>query len=218
VIAAELIGPGDSSLLLPAEAECLGRAVRKRVQEFAAGRLCARRALAEFGVSGFPVRSAKDRQPIWPDRLVGSITHTDGYCAAVVAERGRFLGIGVDTEAIGRVTRELWRQVFLAEEIDWLESLQEPQRAVSATTLFAAKEAFYKCQYPLTLEWLNFEDVRVEIAACGPEGGKLIMAPTRPLALLRTHGPSSDSAKLPCGRYRVHAGLVTVGMSLPVPQ
>ena len=38
-VAAELRGPGDPALLLPAEAVHLGRAVSKRVQEFAAGRL-----------------------------------------------------------------------------------------------------------------------------------------------------------------------------------
>src|SRR5208282_3247294 len=86
VVGAELRAPGDASLLLPAEAEFLGRAVPKRVQEFAAGRLCARRALAEFGIVDFPVRTAHDRQPVWPEFLVGSITHTEGYCAAVVAE------------------------------------------------------------------------------------------------------------------------------------
>ena len=39
-VAADLRGPGDPKLLLAAEAMYLGRAVPKRVQEFAAGRLC----------------------------------------------------------------------------------------------------------------------------------------------------------------------------------
>ena len=41
VVAAELRVPGDPSMLLPAEAADLRRAVPKRAQEFAAGRLCA---------------------------------------------------------------------------------------------------------------------------------------------------------------------------------
>ena len=99
VVAAELRAPGDASLLLPAEAQDMSNAVPKRMQEFAAGRLCARRALAEFGVADFPVRVARDRQPLWPGFLVGSITHTAGICAAVVAERARLIALGVDTEA-----------------------------------------------------------------------------------------------------------------------
>src|SRR5579863_5143627 len=149
VVGAELREPGDPSLLLPEEAACLGRAVPKRVQEFAAGRLCARRALAEFGVTDFPVRVASDRQPLWPEFLVGSITHTDGYCAAVVAERRRLSAIGVDCEVMGRVTRELWPSIFGPEESRWLNSLAQSERVAAVTLLFAAKEAFYKCQYPL---------------------------------------------------------------------
>ena len=64
--AAELRAPGDPALLLPEEAAFLGRAVPKRVREFAAGRLCARRALAQFGISDFPLRVAADRQAVWP--------------------------------------------------------------------------------------------------------------------------------------------------------
>ena len=88
VVAAELRTPGDPSLLEPEEALAVANAVPKRVQEFAAGRLCARRALAEFGVVDFPVRAARDRQPIWPEFLVGSITHTRG-CAPRCSPRAR---------------------------------------------------------------------------------------------------------------------------------
>ena len=123
VVGAEMREPGDASLLLPEEAACVGRAVPKRVQEFAAGRLCARRALAEFGITDFPVRVASDRQPLWPEFLVGSITHTDGYCAAVVAERCRLSAIGIDCEVIGRVTQELWPTILGPEEARWLDSL-----------------------------------------------------------------------------------------------
>ncbi|MGH1557242.1 hypothetical protein ACRAWD_04315 [Caulobacter segnis] len=31
--------------------------------------------------------------------------------------------------------------------------------------IFSAKEAFYKCQHPLTRAWVGFEDVSVEIGA-----------------------------------------------------
>ena len=68
--------PGDPAELHPAEAEHVARAVPKRVAEFAAGRTCARAALAEFGVREFTLRAATDRQPLWPERFIGSITHT----------------------------------------------------------------------------------------------------------------------------------------------
>src|SRR5450631_1625040 len=83
VIAAELREPGSVGLLLPEEAAGLGRAVPERQQEFAAGRLCARRVLAELKIVDFAVIAQPDRQPRWPATVVGSITHTTGLCAAV---------------------------------------------------------------------------------------------------------------------------------------
>ncbi len=85
--AAELRAPGDARLLLPEEAQSVANAVPKRAQEFAAGR--AVRAACPGASSGslqFPIRAAPDRQPVWPEFLVGSITHTTGFCAAVVAD------------------------------------------------------------------------------------------------------------------------------------
>ena len=52
-VVAELRTRGEVGLLMPAEAAHLGRTVPKRAQEFAAGRLCARRALAELGIVDF---------------------------------------------------------------------------------------------------------------------------------------------------------------------
>src|SRR5258708_11831857 len=102
-VAADLRGPGNPDLLLAGEAIYVGRAVLKRVQEFAAGRLCARRALAEFGIVDLPIKVADDRQPIWPDSFVGSITHTGDFCAAVVAESRRIRALGLDSEIVGQV-------------------------------------------------------------------------------------------------------------------
>src|ERR1700692_4432176 len=77
---AESGGPGDPAALLPDEKQYHRGAVQKRAEEFAAGRACAHRLLAEFGIVDFPVKVAADRQPLWPEGLVGSITHTSGFC------------------------------------------------------------------------------------------------------------------------------------------
>src|SRR6202521_6486244 len=115
-VAAELREAGDPGLLLPAEAAHLERAVPKRVQEFAAGRLCARQALAKFGIVDFPIEVAADRQPVWPDLMVGSITHTSGFCAAVVAERQRVIAVGLDSEVVGDVSTEIWPSICVPTE------------------------------------------------------------------------------------------------------
>src|SRR5271166_3899694 len=123
VVATEMRDPGEVTLLLPEEAACLGRAVAKRRQEFAAGRQCARRALREFGVVDFPLGVGADREPLWPHGFVGSITHTAGICAAVVASQERYRALGVDAEIVGDVGAELWPSICVAAETDWLASL-----------------------------------------------------------------------------------------------
>lgn len=35
---------------------------------------------------------------MWPDGVVGSMTHCDGYRAAAVAHAGEVLGVGIDAE------------------------------------------------------------------------------------------------------------------------
>jgi 4'-phosphopantetheinyl transferase EntD len=207
-VAAVLRGQGDALLLLPAEAMHVQRAVPTRVQEFAAGRLCARRALAEFGFVDFPIKVAEDRQPMWPDRMVGSITHTSGFCAAVVARRPAVVALGVDSEAVGGVNAEIWHRICGPLETAWVGSLPAPERAAAVALIFSAKEAFYKCQYAAVRQRLNFRDVRVEAPAWGASVGGFEIHPLRSLAI-------DEYSTMPLqGRYLFHEGFVTAGLGL----
>jgi 4'-phosphopantetheinyl transferase EntD len=209
VIVAILREPGEPGLLLPEEAAHLGRAVPKRMQEFAAGRLCARRALAEFGMPDFPIRAAQDRQPIWPDSMAGSITHTAGFCAAAVAERRRIQALGLDSEVVGDVKAEIWPHICLPDEIAWIQSLPASEQAPAVTLIFSAKEAFYKCQYPLVRERLDFHDVRIEAPTSDASAGIFLVHPTRSVAIAAYASPPLQ------GRYLFHESLVTTGINIP---
>lgn len=207
-VAAQLREPGDPALLLPEEAAHLGRAVPKRVREFAAGRLCARRALAEFAIVDCPIEVAGDRQPRWPPSMIGSITHTAGFCAAVVAERRRMAALGIDSEVVGGVSLEIWPRIGVAAEAAWVGSLPASEQAAAMTLIFSAKEAFYKCQYPLAGERLGFHDVRVEATEWGALAGEFKIHATRSIALSR-------HATLPLpGRYLFHEGWLTAGVGI----
>ncbi len=207
-IVAELRQPGDPHLLLPEEAAHLGRPVPKRVGEFAAGRLCARRALAEFGIVNFPIRAAADRQPIWPQSMVGSITHTAGFCAVVVAQRQDADALGLDSEVVGDVKVEIWPIICAPVEIEWVESLPAPERPAAVTLIFSAKEAFYKCQYPMVGERLDFHDVSIETPDWGTSCGEFQINAAREIDLC---------ARIPFpwrGRYLFHEEWVTAGVSM----
>lgn len=162
-------GPCTADFLFDTERSCIAHAVGSRVHEFVAGRVCARAALMQLGLPPVPILAGPDRAPVWPSGFAGSISHTDGYCVAVAARvknADRVKGIaalGVDVEQVGRVLPELWPQLMCEEEIVRLQRLSETERAVNASLIFSAKEAFYKAQYALTGGWVDFGDAAVEL-------------------------------------------------------
>jgi 4'-phosphopantetheinyl transferase EntD len=207
VACAELFGSGNPDDLLPDELRYVTRAVAKRREEFAAGRACARRALHEFGIADFALQAAEDRRPIWPQGIVGSITHTRGFCAAVVARTRSQRALGIDTERLGSVQPELWERIC-GPEMDLLAALPEAQGAAVATLIFSIKEAFYKCQYTLTGEFLGFDDARVELFDGLNAAGEFAVHACKPISL-------SQHVSLPlAGRYVVQQEFLTAGIAI----
>ena len=78
VVTEELDPRAVNEGLLPEERGAVAKAVPKRVAQFTAGRVCARRALAQLGnTEPVPILMGEDRAPQWPAGYVGSISHTD---------------------------------------------------------------------------------------------------------------------------------------------
>jgi 4'-phosphopantetheinyl transferase EntD len=161
----ELFVAGDPATLLPAEAACAVGFAERRLREFAAGRLCARLALAELGVLNLPLLVGPAREPLWPDGFTGSITHADRYCAAAVCRAEDIVSLGIDAESIDQVDRSVWPVLFRAVEIEWLESLPKLEQDLMACALFSGKEAYFKCQFQLTRSWVDFHDVELRFGA-----------------------------------------------------
>ena len=163
VSAFELRGALPDASLHPDEAACVARAAPQRIAEFAAGRACARAALAQLEIRDFALRMGPDREPLWPQGIAGSITHTAQFCGAVVARGAPARLLGVDAEHRTALRPELWRHITTAEERSWLETLEPDCGRQMAALLFSAKESFFKCQYPRTRQWLGFNDVSVRV-------------------------------------------------------
>jgi 4'-phosphopantetheinyl transferase EntD len=153
--------------LSPEEAATVPRAQRDRLLEFRAGRHCAREALGELGVHGVSILRAEDRAPLWPDGVVGSITHSRarnrGWCAAAVARSSDVQSIGIDGELDEPLERKLWPRILLPSEQAFIETRAEAEHGYLAKLIFSAKEATYKCQYPVSREFLEFADVELTL-------------------------------------------------------
>ena len=145
-----------------------------RTAEFNAGRFCALQALSTWNQDG-PVGKADDRSPIWPEGFTGSISHSKNWVWASVAKTDQVISVGVDTEAIvDAATRsQTWEQVATIDELRTLEAL-DLDPTTEFTVLFSAKEAFYKCWYPVSKQYFDFKEAFVE--SCQP--GQLTIRPT----------------------------------------
>jgi len=159
----------------PDEWEDIASAAPNRQKEFVAGRQLARALSEQIGLPPAPLRRADDRAPVWPSDRTGSLSHCDTLCAAAVGKRSAIRSIGVDIETVGRVEQKLWPTLFAEKEVDYFTSLAPEKVARETTLFFSAKEAFYKCQYPLTHQWVGFQDVEITRT----DQHSLAIAPTR---------------------------------------
>lgn len=134
---------------------------QKRLADFSTGRYCALKALEQLGIHDAIIPIGEDRAPIWPEGIVGSISHCDSLTGAIVAKSSDHISLGLDIEEIGRVTPDLWDLVFTENEKNYLSGLSHENKHVQSTAIFSIKEAFYKFQNPITKTFLDFLDVEV---------------------------------------------------------
>ncbi|MEQ5837046.1 4'-phosphopantetheinyl transferase superfamily protein [Marinobacter sp. NFXS9] len=157
----------DCEILPPATVQ---RAVSKRQAEYLAGRLCAREALQRIAnLDAYP-GTGEDRAPRWPESMVGSITHTRGWAAAVVGHNRDYAGLGLDAEIVMPDTRahKLAHQILTPDEsIRFADALSEAPGAC-LTRIFSLKECLFKALYPLTLKRFYFE--HAEVLAIADDG------------------------------------------------
>ena len=152
--------PNDFELL-GAERDQLALMTVSRRREFIQGRSCARVALAGLGLPGHAIPSMPERAPVWPDGVVGSISHCDGIAAAAVAWRADFDGIGLDLEAREPLDEHLLPMICREEEL--AEVVRSDIGLSPAKLIFSAKESVFKCVWPHIRRFIDFDEVEVRL-------------------------------------------------------
>jgi 4'-phosphopantetheinyl transferase EntD len=208
VAAAELYSDPPDLKPMPDEEPLIARSVAKRRNEFVTVRYCARLALGELGIPPAPILKGDKGEPCWPDGVVGSLTHCDGYRGAVVARAERVRLVGIDAEPHGVLPNGVLEAVSLPAERRELAAM--PDGLYWDRILFCAKEATYKAWYPLTHRWLGFEDAHVifDVESDGTAGEFVSQILIDPTAL---SGPPLTALR---GRWSVHEGLVLTAIVL----
>lgn len=152
----------NTDVLLAEEASATTNFSEKRLAEFKLGRACARELLTSLGYADFPVRVGESRQPLWPDGLIGSISHTREFALCAIAPQQQITGLGIDIEVIEQEAFDLLAMVTSSEELERIRAKVTGCHYL-AKLLFSAKESVFKCQFTFTGEWLEFKDVSLNL-------------------------------------------------------
>jgi 4'-phosphopantetheinyl transferase EntD len=125
-----------------------------------------------------------------------------------VAHRQSRLALGIDSEQVGRVGPNIRAKIALESELTWVAGLPTQLQQPAVAMLFSAKEAFYKCQYPLTEQWLNFHDLQIESEHFALPSGSFKVHAQRELKIdAHVRWPVT-------GRYRFHDSLVSTAVEI----
>ncbi len=134
--------------LTACEIASAGRVEAERMREFESGRVYAKRALAMMGIVDVDLPIARDRSPLWPTGIVGSLTHLTGrgvsQFAAAVARTTDLCAIGIDIEREAGLHPRLWNYVLTQHELTRILALPPHIRATEAQVSWCAKEALVK--------------------------------------------------------------------------
>lgn len=142
------------------ESALIASSVGKRRREFISARHCARRAMAQLDQPEVAILRGERGSPIWPDGLVGSMTHCDGYRAAALGRAAAFRSIGIDAEPDRPLPNGVLKTISSEAERSALAAASSPGLHLD-TVLFSAKETVYKTWFPLTGRWLGFDDAEL---------------------------------------------------------
>ncbi|MGK2904300.1 MAG: 4'-phosphopantetheinyl transferase PptT [Mycobacterium sp.] len=208
VFAAELYDDPPDLLPLPEEEPLVARSVAKRRNEFVTVRHCARIALGEIGVGPVPILKGEKGEPCWPDGVVGSLTHCEGFRGAVVGRQGEVRSVGIDAEPHDVLPRGVLDAISLPVERSQLSAL--PPDLHWDRILFCAKEATYKAWFPLTHRWLGFEDAHITFTLDGSGNtgsfqSRILIDPAA------EHGPPLTTL---AGRWSVARGIALTAITL----
>ena len=134
---------------------------QKRQAEFLAARHCAQYATQRIsGVFEAPA-TGKVGEPIWPNGIVGSITHSHSWAAALTGDAQSWRGLGIDRENLLNSERaqRLAKTILTHQELKHLHTLPINQQAWLITLSFSLKESAFKALYPLTQQFFYWQDI-----------------------------------------------------------
>jgi 4'-phosphopantetheinyl transferase EntD len=138
-----------------------------RQAQFLAGRIAVRKALVfdKAPTLENQVSIGHSREPIWPENIIGSISHTGQTSIACVAEQTKTsAGLGIDIQET--IAPELQSQISSTvlthkDSLLFKQCFSNLKESVLFTLIFSAKESFFKAAFNSVGEYFEFTDVSI---------------------------------------------------------
>lgn len=144
--------PSTIVTLLPEEELLVVGATLRRRAQFAAGRDAARQVMAAMSIPVVPIGQGAEGEPLFPAKLRGSISHTRKHAVALVGLADDYCSLGVDLDDARPLGDAAAAGVTWKSEVSRIQHVMGfAERAAAQNFAFSAKEAIFKCQYPLTM-------------------------------------------------------------------
>ena len=136
--------------------------VIKRQAEYLAGRFSAFSALQKLGFVVDDIPTGKHRNPIWPQGVVASITHSDtiAICGAANSKNYKYLGIDIENRLSSELVAEI-KSTIINEQEETLLKNSTLSFADAFTLVFSAKESLFKALYPSVRYYFDFTAAQV---------------------------------------------------------
>lgn len=178
----------------PQEQQLAANAVASRRAEFFSGRHFARLALRQINCADAPILRGEKGNPLWPENVLGSISHDLEHVVVAVTAAGSLRGFGLDLVLDpARVDSSLEYLIARSEELNLLYRFAPDAPALAL--VFSLKESVVKALSPSIDRYLDFMDMELSL-----KDGRL-----------STYVKDFDLS-LPCGFISLPNGLLTFAL------
>ena len=140
-----------------------------------------------------------ENAPSWPPGLCGSITHKNGHVAVCTASANIFHSIGIDSENARKDISHLQEKICTENDLEFVKKIckqSKIERGSVIALIFSAKEALFKCHFPVGKLMFWFHDA--ELSSIDMVTGAI------ELKVLVETSPLTKTGQVTRGRFHLH--------------
>lgn len=140
----------------------LRTAVEKRQADFLAGRLITARAFEQLSLPATNISIGQNRNPIWPQGVVGSISHTKDMCGCLVSTHSNLLvGIDIEAKMKPQSLRAARAKALNQVERDLIDGQNHMDPDTLTALVFSGKETLFKALHPIVQRFFGFDSAEL---------------------------------------------------------